>query len=245
MFTCHIISNEKEIIAVLKKYIERAKELQLTAISTNPVTARQEMRDGTAEIIFIDTDMPQLATLLFPDLIETKSKVILIKLAADEELDAGQEKSTSHLVKPFSYQQFFKVVSKTLEQLTLSAAPEIILAEEYFFINPGTRGKRIKLYSSEILYIEGLKNHVIIHTKESRYTTCLCISELMDLLPPNFRRVQKSYIVNIGRIRVVEAQLITLENNQTLPLGGLYKEAFMKDIELKTLRTMQRVKQYR
>lgn len=77
MFPCHIISNEKEVVAILKKYIGKTKELRLSAISTDPVTARQEMRDGTAEIIFIDTDMPQLASLLVPDLIETRSKVCI------------------------------------------------------------------------------------------------------------------------------------------------------------------------
>ncbi|HEY0669625.1 MAG TPA: LytTR family DNA-binding domain-containing protein [Sphingobacteriaceae bacterium] len=102
---------------------------------------------------------------------------------------------------------------------------------DHMYINPGVKGKVIKVGYNDIQYVEGLKNYILIYTNETRHTTCLTLKEMQNILPPErFIRIHKSFIVNIDRIKSYEGDMVLLNQGPALPVGGGYKYSFLEHI---------------
>jgi DNA-binding LytR/AlgR family response regulator len=96
----------------------------------------------------------------------------------------------------------------------------------YIFIKVENKMVRVEL--DDIIYIEGLKNYVSIHTKTQRIITLQVMKQLEEILPPNrFVRVHKSFIVALDKINSIERQEIYLKD-KIIPIGNTYTENFYK-----------------
>lgn len=97
------------------------------------------------------------------------------------------------------------------------------------FVFVKSKSRFIKIKTEEILFIEALKDYVIIHTNSSKYTihsTMKDIERKFDF--DNFIRVHRSYIVNTDKIAAIEQHTIIIEDHKKeIPIGGSYKEKFI------------------
>jgi len=83
----------------------------------------------------------------------------------------------------------------------------------------------------DILYIEGLKNYVAIHTKTQRIITLQVMKQPEEGSPiTRFIRVHKSYIVALDKINAIECQEIYIKD-RIIPIGNTYAEYFNKILE--------------
>jgi DNA-binding LytR/AlgR family response regulator len=80
----------------------------------------------------------------------------------------------------------------------------------------------------DILYTEGLKDYILIHTTIRKIITLLSLSRMMEKLPePDFLRVHRSFIVPVSKIESVERNRILIQK-QEIPIGDLYREELLK-----------------
>lgn len=81
----------------------------------------------------------------------------------------------------------------------------------------------VKIFFTDILFIEALKDYIKIVTQIQTIVTKYVLSTLIELLPSEeFLRIHRSYIVAIGKIDNYSANSIQIQNYQ-LPIGRLYK----------------------
>jgi len=80
-------------------------------------------------------------------------------------------------------------------------------------------------------YIEGLKDYVIIRQDTGRVITLQTMKSLEDRLPETkFRRVHRSYIVNIKRITAILGNMVELMEGgkiKQLPIGKNYRDELL------------------
>jgi DNA-binding LytR/AlgR family response regulator len=95
-----------------------------------------------------------------------------------------------------------------------------------------SNSKLIKLNKDDIFYIEALKDYVIIHTPDLRYTIHSTMKDIESKIGSDeFLRVHRSYIVRIDKIATIEYPNLTLEQvDKTIPIGGSYREELYKKI---------------
>lgn len=84
----------------------------------------------------------------------------------------------------------------------------------------------IKLDPEDILYVEALKDYVVVNTKDTRYTIHSTMKEIEKKMPTDiYARVHRSYIVQIDAIEKIEYHMITLKGvKKEIPVGGSYRE---------------------
>ncbi|MFT6735497.1 MAG: two-component system response regulator LytT [Flavobacteriales bacterium] len=102
-----------------------------------------------------------------------------------------------------------------------------------FFVK--SKSKLIKLNTSDIFYVEALKDYVVINTVSTRYTIHSTMKEIEKKLPSEqFLRVHRSYIVRIDKIVTIEqsSMLILEGEKKSIPIGGSYKEGLLEHINL-------------
>ena len=63
----------------------------------------------------------------------------------------------------------------------------------------------------DILYIEGLKDYVIIRMEHDRVITLQTMKSLEEKMPvPMFKRIHRSYIVNTARINAIVGNMVEI-----------------------------------
>ncbi len=105
-------------------------------------------------------------------------------------------------------------------------------SDDILFVKSNSR--LVKLHASDIYFIEALKDYVVIHTLDARYTIHSTMKQIQSKLPDGkFARVHRSFIVALDKIATIEQPNILLENNKKMvPIGGSYKDDLQQMINL-------------
>jgi len=105
-------------------------------------------------------------------------------------------------------------------------------SKDFIFVKSNSR--LIKLKTSDIYYIEALKDYVVINALNSRYTIHSTMKDIERKLPQEmFLRVHRSFIVALDKIAAIEQPNLVLENDKkVIPIGGSYKDELNKRINL-------------
>lgn len=95
---------------------------------------------------------------------------------------------------------------------------------DFIFVKSNSR--LVKLKTEDIYYIEALKDYVVIHTTDTRYTIHSTMKDIeIKMGITDFIRVHRSFIVRLDKIASIEFPNLTLENDKkVIPIGGSYRD---------------------
>ena len=84
--------------------------------------------------------------------------------------------------------------------------------------------EKLKLYESDILYVEAFLHYIVIHTKDNEYKIKEPISVFENKVSDDFYRIHRSYLVSLKYITRISRTSVTI-GNSTLPLSrGKYDD---------------------
>ena len=87
---------------------------------------------------------------------------------------------------------------------------------------------------NEIVYIEGMRDYLRIHTVNKKLMTLQNFSEFEKLIPSSIVcRVHKSYMVALNKIESIERSRIKIAD-QIIPISETYKELFFQLINARS-----------
>ena len=94
------------------------------------------------------------------------------------------------------------------------------------FIFVKTNSKLVKLRNDEIFYIEALKDYVVIHTHDTRYTIHSTMKDIeVKMGKEDFLRVHRSFIVRLDKISTIDYPNLVIEKmDKVIPIGGSYRD---------------------
>ena len=234
--TCYIIDDEFHSIEVLSNYIQKTAGLELKGTATNPLMALNEIaRADSPTITFLDVDMPELSGIEFAGLVNLYTTIVFTTSFPEYALAAFEKEAVDYLLKPISFDRFLKCVQRIKRN---RHEPKMLKAptRAFFFVHTALKGKISKVMISDIVYIEGALNYVIIHCKDGKIMPYLTMAEVEAYLPKaQFTRIHKSFIVNQHLIKSVEQGMVILQDNTLIPLGKSYRLPFLEMMEELTL----------
>jgi two-component system, LytTR family, response regulator len=164
--------------------------------------------------------------------------VILTTAYSEFALEGYEHNVVDYLVKPISFDRFYKAVEKAAMWLKNNAAVQVppqaaatSSADDFIFIK--TDNKMVRVPFSDILYIEGLKDYIAVVTEKEKLITLQNLRNMEELLPAHqFMRIHKSYIIAVNKIDTVERNRVFI-GDHVLPVGDTYREQFLQRIALK------------
>ena len=212
----------------IANYVKEFDFLTLVACCENPIQLMKVLDEQTVDLIFLDIQMPKMHGIDFLKITTHRPMVILITAFSNYALEGFQLDVMDYLLKPVTFDRFFKSVNKAKDyfQLVIKSGQTIIAREEsntnYFFIKCGSKYERIQF--EEILYVEGLENYVTIYTEKEKHITLLNLKTLENNLESHaFLRVHKSYLVSVSKIDSIEGNEIFIKSHR-IPISRTYKE---------------------
>lgn len=96
------------------------------------------------------------------------------------------------------------------------------------------RSRLIRVKHEDLLFVEALKDYVVVHTRDESYTIHSTMKEVERKLDDRlFVRVHRSFIVNLQAIDSIKYAMITMEGmEKEIPVGGSYKDLLASRINL-------------
>ena len=230
--TCIIVDDEPLARQGMELNIANVSTLRLLGSFSNALAASDFLRKENVDLMFLDINMPELSGLDFLKSLREAPMVVFTTAYPQYALESYELEAIDYLVKPIRIERFLKAVNKAENYLKLlqqegnNNSQVEKIEDDYVFIKADR--KYFKIYFKDILYIEGLKDYVVIYTGDNKIITSMNVKTIAAQLPPAiFARVSKSYIVNTLHIVSFDNELIYI-NNQEIPLGQSFKDDFIK-----------------
>ena len=167
--------------------------------------------DKAYDILLLDVEMKnmngiELAKRIRKD--NNRAEIIFIT-SHFEFVGEGYEVDALHyLIKPISVEKFTQVLTKAAEKLSIEP-PSVVISCE---------GETVKLYESDILYVESFLHYIVIHTKDNEYKIKENISVFENKVSDVFYRIHRSYLVSLKYITRISRTSVNIGNTE-LPLS--------------------------
>ena len=218
---CIAIEDEPLALKKIEGFIEQVDFLNLMKGFNTAVDAIGFLKTNSVGLIFLDIRMKKLSGIQFLESLQIKPKIIITS-AYDEYALKGYELDVAdYLLKPFTFDRFVKSVDKVYNQINSIKRGCLY---NYIFVKTEYRIEKVEI--DDILYIQGMKDYLQIHTTDRKIMTLQTFKNLLEFLPSiDFQRVHNSYIVSIPKIDSIERNRIRI-GKELIPISESYKDKF-------------------
>lgn len=227
MIKCIIVEDEKLAQQVIESHLLRSGQFELVATCNNALEAMEVLNSREVDLIFLDIQLPGMTGLHLLRTLANPPLVVLTTAYAEYAVESYEFNVIDYLLKPISFERFSKAVDKIVDGRLFSVPlkEKSNIEADHIFIK--SNSKFFKVNFSEIIYIEGMKDYLKIHTSDYKLITHQTLSEMEKMLPARqFIRVHKSFIVAVSYIRSIYGNSIEILNT-TVPIGSLYKDRIL------------------
>jgi DNA-binding LytR/AlgR family response regulator len=237
---CLIVEDEPLARNLLTEYVRKVPYLRLLDACSSPLAAIDLLRREPVDLLFLDIQMPEITGITLLKILQKRPLVILTTAYSEYALEGYELDVVDYLLKPVTLERFLKAVDKAAQRLGVGLAPPSAPApaapgtatepaQPFVFVKDGT--KLVKVRWNDILYVEGLKDYVVIHTRTQKIVTLQRLKSLETQLPADrFIRIHHSYIVALDGIEVVHKGEVQI-GTALIPVSDSYRKAFREFIE--------------
>ena len=222
MINCIIIDDDLASINVIKHFVSNTEGLNLVESFLDPIIASNYIlkNPGSADLIFLDIEMPGMSGIDFLESHQELPPVILITSKEKYAVKAFEYKVMHYLMKPIDYGRFLKAIDRVfkLYDEDKNQTPNL----EYIFIKDD--GLLSKVMQNDIMYCEALGDYVKVHLKDKTHVVYSTMKNLEDKLKVNkqFVRVHRSYLINLNFLENIDAET-SVVGGRIIPIGNKYK----------------------
>ena len=233
MTSCIIIEDQAPAQRILKKYIGDVEQLELKDTFGNALAALEYLKTNPVDLLFLDIHLPKLSGIDFLTILTPKPKVILTTAFPDYALKGYELNVTDYLLKPFSFERFFKAVSKVIyrEELVQIVTPPITTENtattaNFLFVKSGVDFQKIEIPT--IQFIKSLGDYTQVFTRDRKHIITQPLKYWIERLPAEyFCQIHKSCVINVPHIQKVSGSQVYI-GKEVLPIGRTFRENFFK-----------------
>lgn len=222
-YSCIIIEDEPLALEKTKDFVNKVPFLNLSATFDNALTGLTYLNNNKVDLLFLDINMDELSGIELLESSEITSQVIITTAYQEYALKGYELQITDYLLKPFTFNRFLQAVNKAQKNLSQRVPDKPV---DFIFIK--TENRLEKIMVNDILYIEGMRDYLRIHTTNKKIMTLQSFHELEQLIPAQqVCRVHKSFMIAINKIESIERSRIKIAD-QLIPVSETYKENFLQ-----------------
>ena len=242
---CAIVDDEPLALGLLQSYAKKTPLLELCGCYSSAIEAMKHLQETPVDLLFLDIQMPDLNGLEYSRMVDEQTRIVFTTAFDQYAIDGYRVNALDYLLKPISYADFMQAVNKAVQWFELKQkadeAPQKTadsvtnFAGEYIYVKSDYKLVQIEL--DKILYIEGLKDYIKIHTEDEPRPILSLISmrAMEEKLPADrFIRVHRSFIVQKQKIKVIDKGRIVF-GKEYIPISDSYKQELQNYVNKHTI----------
>ena len=232
-----IVDDEPLARRLIAAHASKIEGLELVGECGNAIEAANLLRNKSADLIFLDIQMPEMTGFQFASTLKNPPAIILTTAFRDYAPEAFDLNVVDYLLKPISFERLLKSVNKFFD-IAIEKGNSVASAthDDQRFVHIKADRKIHKVSESEIRYIESLDDYVKVHLKDMILITRENISTLEEKLPyPPFVRIHRSFIINSNWVKTISNEGVEL-NGKELPFGRAFKKSALNHLSIRNLK---------
>jgi two-component system LytT family response regulator len=207
-----LIDDEPAARRLMKNLLQVHPIINVIGEAGNGREAIEKIESLKPDLIFLDIQMPDLSGFEVLAQLSHKPNIIFTTAYEQYAIKAFENFSIDYLLKPIKEERLHQSIDKLKEfgrlnpAISVSGLQEIIQqlkTPQKATALPIKTGDRITLLRYEnICYLQAEDKYVFVFTSDGqKFLTDQSLTALLDKLPAQFYRIQKSYIINKDKIR--------------------------------------------
>jgi DNA-binding LytR/AlgR family response regulator len=227
-----IVDDEPMARAVIKKHLDKLDAFELVKSCDNAIEAINFLQKETADLIFLDIQMPELTGLEFLKSTTNPPFIVLATAYSDYGVESYEyERVIDYLLKPITFERFLKTANriyakfKIESQIEAAKEPPVATPPEVenLYLKADKRIHKVNI--ADILYLQGFGNYVKVFTKTQGMIMVLQkLQEFEETLPvKKFVRTHKSFIVSVESVSTLEGNRLFIGKTE-IPIGITHKK---------------------
>jgi DNA-binding LytR/AlgR family response regulator len=228
---CLIVDDEPLARELIRGHVEKLENFEIVAECSDAMKALNVLHEKQVDLIFMDIQMPQITGIEFLKTLKRPPKVIITTAYREFALEGFELDVVDYLLKPITFERFLKSVNKYYQisqedvQVVAGNSAEKTMDESFIYVKENK--KVVKVFLSEIKYIEGLSEYVQVYTDKRKIITKTSMAQMEEKLPgEGFLRIHKSFIVSLSKIEAFTANTIEIQGKE-LPIGRSFKNGVL------------------
>lgn len=219
-----IIDDEHIAHDIIKGYCDMLPNLVLQKNCYDAIEALEYLQKHTADLIFLDLNLPKLKGFDFLKTLPAPPRVIVTTAYQEFALEGYELNVVDYLLKPFSFERFVKAVNKAMGAPLPSTAPKNVqVSNRSATIFLRSENKYIQVNIADILFLEAAGNFVKVITRTEAILVRDTFALLLNALPPeDFLQVHRSFAIAPKHIKSIEGNQISI-GDYSVPIGKMYK----------------------
>ncbi len=202
-----LVDDEYLALNLLEEFLSQVPNTDLVGKCKSAIEAMTILTQQSVDVMFLDIQMPTLSGVDFLKGLQSPPATIFTTAYRDYAVEAFELRATDYLVKPFSFARFAQALQRAQEEAQRSSDSP----NSSEFLHLKVDGKIIRVRTSDIVYVEGMKEYVRVVCTDQKLVTFERLKNMESMLPRGaFTRVHKSYIIANDAIRAIEGNLLDL-----------------------------------
>ncbi|MFB2119863.1 LytR/AlgR family response regulator transcription factor [Parapedobacter sp. 2B3] len=225
-YRCIIIDDDEIDRLTVCAFARKYAFLDIVGMYDSPAAALAEIEETRPQVLLLDIDMGAISGLQFRKELIDAEACIFITSYPDYAVESFELAALDFLVKPLETERFAASMQRLEEYLQMHRKSGLLdhsLHGDTLFIKDGHQ--QVKVRSSDILYLEALKDYTLVVTKIKRYHVLASLGNLLKTASfAGFLRVHRSYAVQPHFIEKMSSSELLIDGI-SIPIGRSYKEA--------------------
>ena len=223
------VDDEHLALDLMENFIQQTPGIDLIGRFQSPAEAMPVIQQVQPDLLILDIQMPGISGLNLLKSLSRPPLTIFSTAYPDYAVTAFELDVVDYWLKPFPYERFLQGVNKVRSKLAPpSISGEYPTANPYLVIKAD--GRLVKIPYRDILYVEGMREYVRIHTPTAQYMTLERLHSMESQLPSaDFLRVHKSFLVAKSQVKALEVNQLQL-GDKWLPISRSKREEVVQEL---------------
>lgn len=228
---CVIVDDEPLAREEMEELIKEVSQVEVVGVFSNALTTMEFLKTNQVDLIFLDIEMPMVTGLEFAAQLPKQILTIFTTAYSQYAFKSYELDAIDYLLKPIEKSRLEKAISKAEAYRSLlsdETEKNIVQSNTSDFLIIKSDRRFHRLNFSDVRFIEGLKDYVVIYAGNQKLITAMNLKTIHQKMPQHlFIRVSKSYVVNVNYIDSFDHHTVYVGESE-IPLGEVYKRDFFK-----------------
>ena len=222
---CIIVEDEPAAREILQRNISQCPDLEWCGSFEDPFTAQTYLDKNIIDLIFLDINLPGMSGISFLRTLIHPPLVIITTAYPQYAVDGFDLEVVDFLLKPFSFERFYKSVNKARERIYPKQGVNLI---RKISIKADKRIYQIDL--DDLLFIESCGDYTTVCCSDKKLITHETLKSWEEKLKGQlFLKIHRSILINLQKIDHIDGNLAIVGKHK-LVVSEAFREQLIKQL---------------